>query len=299
MRKHLLPAILAGLINQFLVAACLGAQAGDISGTWVFSITMETGARDTEETFALKQQGEKVTGAYAGQFGEKEVTGSVTGNTVVIVVEVFRDNRTVKATYNGTIESPVKMAGAIEYVGDPGARGKWTAIKRDPSVKGKAGEVFIEPATLTTPETGTVHFQLGTLYVPENRADPNSRIIGVGFARFRASQPAGAQPTFHLPGGPGGSLLTGLKQSNPQLARWLKHVARFRRVGDVVFVDQRGFSERGDRLKFKYRTPEEPLDKGASLARSTADHHFACRALFANKAGRCAADRCLHACHGD
>jgi len=202
------------------------------------------------------------------------------------VVEVFRDNRTVKATYNGTIESPVKIAGAIEYVGDPGARGKWTAIKRDPNAKGKAGEVFIEPVTLTSPETGTVHFQLGTLYVPENRADPNSRIIGVGFARFRASQPTGAPPTFHLPGGPGGSLLTGLKQSNRQLMRWLKLIAQYRRVGDVVFVDQRGFSERGDRLMFKYRTPEEPLDKGTSLARSTAAFVELSRAAVAEFAGK-------------
>lgn len=85
MRKRLLPALLAGLINQFLVAACLGAQAGEVSGTWVLSITMETGARDSEETFAIKQQGEQIAGLYLGPFGEKELTGSVTGNTIVIV----------------------------------------------------------------------------------------------------------------------------------------------------------------------------------------------------------------------
>ena len=286
MRKRLMPALLAGLINQFFVAACLGAQASDVSGTWIFSITMETGARDSQETFALKQQGGKVAGLYLGPFGEKEVTGSVTGNTVVIVVEVFRDNRTVKATYTGTIESTAKMAGAIEYVGDAGARGKWTAVKRDPRVKGKAGEVFIEPATLTTPETGTVHFQLGTLYVPENRSDPNSRIIGVGFARFRASQSTGAPPTFHLPGGPGGSYLTALTQSNQQLARWIKRIAQYHSVGDVVFVDQRGFSERGDRLMFKFRMPEEPLDKGASLSRSTSVFADLARAAVTEFAGK-------------
>ncbi|HWP41928.1 MAG TPA: hypothetical protein VNO14_01745, partial [Blastocatellia bacterium] len=38
----------------------------------------------------------------------------------------------------------------------------------------KAGEVVIERASLTTPETGKVDFELGTLYVPENRADPKS-----------------------------------------------------------------------------------------------------------------------------
>jgi hypothetical protein len=82
MRKRLLPALFAGLINQFFVAACLGAQASDISGTWVFSITWETGAGDSQRTFALKQQGEKVTGLFLSPFEEKEVTGSVTGNTV-------------------------------------------------------------------------------------------------------------------------------------------------------------------------------------------------------------------------
>src|SRR5262252_2882799 len=92
MRKRLLPALLAGLFNQFLVAACLGAQGSDISGTWVFSITMESGVGDSQRTFALKQQGEKVTGLYLSPLEEKEVTGSVTGNTVMIVVELFRDN---------------------------------------------------------------------------------------------------------------------------------------------------------------------------------------------------------------
>src|SRR5262245_50697135 len=129
MKKRLLPALLAGLINQFLVAACLGAQASDISGTWVFSITWETGARDSQVTIVIKQQAEKVTGLYLGPFVEAEVTGSVTGNTVVIVVEGLWDNRTWTATYTGTIESTAKMSGGIEYVGDPSARGKWTAIK--------------------------------------------------------------------------------------------------------------------------------------------------------------------------
>ena len=45
----------------------------------------------------------------------------------------------------------------------------------------KAGEVVIEQASLTTPETGTVNFELGTLFAPENRADPKSRLIGVGW----------------------------------------------------------------------------------------------------------------------
>src|SRR5262245_37773961 len=71
----------------------------------------------------------------------------------------------------------------------------------------KAGEVVIEPVSVTTPETGTVNFELGTLFVPENRADPKSRLIGVGFARFRALRSMDVPPTLHLPGGPGNSFL--------------------------------------------------------------------------------------------
>ena len=85
----------------------------------------------------------------------------------------------------------------------------------------KAGEIVVEPASLTTPETGAVAFELGTIYVPENRAEAASRIIGVGFARFRALRASSAPPTFHLPGGPGDSYLRGLKQDNKQLKRWM------------------------------------------------------------------------------
>jgi pimeloyl-ACP methyl ester carboxylesterase len=136
----------------------------------------------------------------------------------------------------------------------------------------KAGELAIEAASLTLPGNETINFELGTLYVPENRADPKSRLIGVGFARFRALQPTGAPPTFHLPGGPGNSYLMLLKPGGKPavLGRFLKYIAHYRRGGDVIFVDQRGNSERGEVLKFRYRTPEQPLDQPISLARATA-----------------------------
>ena len=147
----------------------------------------------------------------------------------------------------------------------------------------KAGEVVIEPASITTPETGTVNFEMGTLFVPENRADPKSRLIGVGFARFRALQPSDAPPTFHLPGGPGDSYLMLLKPGGkPKVqGRFLKYITHYRRVGDVIFVDQRGNSERGEVLKFRYRTPELPLDHPTSLARATAAFVETARAAVA------------------
>jgi pimeloyl-ACP methyl ester carboxylesterase len=45
---------------------------------------------------------------------------------------------------------------------------------------------------------------------------------------------------------------------------------RYRQIGDVVLMDQRGFSERGEVLKFSHRTSDEPLDQPGTLAASTA-----------------------------
>jgi len=51
----------------------------------------------------------------------------------------------------------------------------------------KTGEIIIEPASLTTPDGEIINFELGTLYVPENRSDPNARIIGVGVCSLSAA----------------------------------------------------------------------------------------------------------------
>jgi len=127
----------------------------------------------------------------------------------------------------------------------------------------RAGDVVIERQTLTSPTGDKIEYELGTIYVPENRASLTSRIIGVGFARFRALSPTTAPPIFTLPGGPGGSYL-------PRLPQMIALLGFLRRAADVVFVDQRGYSTRGDVLLFTGRYPAAPLDQPASLARSTA-----------------------------
>ncbi len=140
------------------------------------------------------------------------------------------------------------------------------SAKADPNDR-KAGEIIIEPASLTTPNGETITFELGTLYVPENRSDPRARIIGVGFARFRPPHSTGVPPTFHLDGGPGTSFLEGLKPGDNKQP--MPGIDLYRSIGDVVFIDQRGFSDRGDVLKFKYRTTGHPLDRPLSLARES------------------------------
>ncbi len=134
----------------------------------------------------------------------------------------------------------------------------------------KAGDIAIEAASLTTPAGEKINFELGTLFVPENRADPKSRIIGVGFARFRPPHSTGVPPVFQLDGGPGASFLEGLKPGKNNMP--VPGIDLYRGIGDVVFIDQRGYSERGDVLKFKYSTTAYPLDQPTSIARYTADY---------------------------
>jgi pimeloyl-ACP methyl ester carboxylesterase len=295
MRTTLLLALLLTLIESLPAGTRSPAQVANLSGDWVFSVNMARGT--FEETFVFTQEGEKLAGTYKGGFGEKPITGTVKGNQVVIVVAVVRDGQNVKATYTGTLESAGRMSGRLQYVDDPDdPRGWWTAVpaavaaarkqaatSASPPAR-KAGDVVIEAASMTSPETGAINYELGTLYVPENRADPKSRLIGIGFARIRALQPTGAPPTFHLPGGPGQSFLPLLKQGRARF--WLRTVALYRRVSDVVIVDQRGFSERGEILKFKYRAPAKPLDQPDSLAHGVAEGVELARAAvteFANK----------------
>ena len=143
----------------------------------------------------------------------------------------------------------------------------------------KAGEVVMETAWVNTAGGETVRFETGTLYVPENRAVPNSRVIGVGFARIRAAQPTGAPPIFDLPGGPGGSNLDAFVDGDPDGQDTLAIFVKLSAAGDVVVVDQRGYSKRGEVLEFAY--PQQPLDRPGSQATDTANMVKAAREAIA------------------
>jgi pimeloyl-ACP methyl ester carboxylesterase len=75
----------------------------------------------------------------------------------------------------------------------------------------QAGDlVGLEPCTY---EAGDVEYaaDCGTLVVPENRSDPNSRLIALPVVRVRATGADPAEPIFKLGGGPGkGNMVTSI-----------------------------------------------------------------------------------------
>ena len=123
--------------------------------------------------------------------------------------------------------------------------------------------IVIEQGNVTLPTGETVPYEIGTLYVPENRSKPDSRRIGIGFARIKAPRPTGAPPIFWLPGGPGLSVLGAFTDKTEAAQSRLRSWLTFGAAGDLVVVEQRGYSTRGEMLV--ETADASPLDKPASL----------------------------------
>ena len=118
------------------------------------------------------------------------------------------------------------------------------------------GDVVIETAEIVLTNGRVEEYELGTLYVPEVRDDPFSREIQVGFARFPARNETTAPPIFHLPGGPGTSLLQRMNSGSARdRQNFLDGLESDRAISDVILVDQRGYSEAGDVLMSDFPVP--------------------------------------------
>lgn len=122
--------------------------------------------------------------------------------------------------------------------------------------------IVIEHASLTLPTGETAAYEIGTLYAPENRSKPHSRMIGIGFARIKAPHPTGAPPVFWLPGGPGLSVLGAFTDKSEAARSRLRSWLTFGAVGDLVVIEQRGYTSRGEMLL--ETADASPLDEPAS-----------------------------------
>ncbi|AJP72112.1 hypothetical protein TS85_10440 [Sphingomonas hengshuiensis] len=141
--------------------------------------------------------------------------------------------------------------------------------------------IVIESGSLTLTSGETVQYEIGTLSVPENRNKPLSRRIGIGFARIKAPRPTGAPPIFWLPGGPGLTVLGAFTEKDGAAQARLRSWMSFGAAGDLVVIEQRGYTRRGEMLV--ETADASPLDKPASaqddalamqaLARRAVAHH--------------------------
>jgi len=113
---------LAGLLGLVSLSVVL---AGDVTGTWALEIQMANGKGSPTATF--KQDGESLTGHYAGRFGESEISGTVKGNQIDFVVHVMMNGNKTDIHYVGTLESDGTLKGTV--TGGP-ADGTWIGKKK-------------------------------------------------------------------------------------------------------------------------------------------------------------------------
>jgi hypothetical protein len=114
-----------------VVYACIATTAArgaddkiDVTGTWNFEV--DIAGSQGMPVFKLKQDGEKLTGKYKGQFGEADVTGKIKGKEIEFSFEIQGGG---KAVYTGEIDKET-MKGKCNYADQ--AMGTWTGKKAPP-----------------------------------------------------------------------------------------------------------------------------------------------------------------------
>ena len=108
-----------------LVSAQLAAQGTNVTGEWAFTVTTDQGSGNPTITF--KQDGEKLTGKYAGQLGNADLTGTVKGNAITFTFTVDAQGQQAPVTYQGTVEKNT-MKGTLDIAGM--VNGTFSATKK-------------------------------------------------------------------------------------------------------------------------------------------------------------------------
>jgi pimeloyl-ACP methyl ester carboxylesterase len=114
------------------------------------------------------------------------------------------------------------------------SRPAFAALLALAAVPGQAEPMRVEPATFKLADGTDLPVERGTFSVPEDRRDPRSRRIDIGFIRFKSTSPRPGAPIVYLAGGPGGSGVATAR--GPRQPVFLA----LRAVADVIALDQRG-----------------------------------------------------------
>lgn len=118
----------------------------------------------------------------------------------------------------------------------------------------QAGDLKIEPYVFENSKKEKLAAEFGRLSVPENRNNPQSRLIELAFVRFKSTSPNPGSPIIYLAGGPGGSGI-----STAEGSRFPLFMA-MREFGDVIALDQRSIGRSTPNLPCR-KESFLPLDK--------------------------------------
>jgi hypothetical protein len=101
------------------------SSALDVTGAWAFEVTTPNGSGTPTVTFT--QAGEKLTGTYAGQFGEAPIEGTLKNGQISFGIDLTIQDMKLHITYAGTVTKD-GMKGTASF-GDFG-EGAFTAHRK-------------------------------------------------------------------------------------------------------------------------------------------------------------------------
>lgn len=103
------------------------AASGDMSGAWALEVA--TGAGSATPSVTLRQDGDVLSGTYAGQFGEAPAKGRVTGQDFEFAVDIDIQGTPLHIVYTGT-RSGDALSGTVAF-GDMG-QGSFKGTRKKP-----------------------------------------------------------------------------------------------------------------------------------------------------------------------
>ncbi|HEY7546500.1 MAG TPA: alpha/beta hydrolase [Blastocatellia bacterium] len=118
----------------------------------------------------------------------------------------------------------------------------------------KAGDLSLQPFVFQSRSGEKVDAELGRLAVPENRKDPNAKLITLVFVRFKSTSSNPGPPIIYLAGGPGGSGIAAARGTRFPLFMAMREAA------DVIALDQRATGNSTPDLDCP-QTLDYPLDR--------------------------------------
>ena len=161
----------------------------------------------------------------------------------------------------GSLFAQTESAGSVSF---------HKAVAKSPA----PGTIFLYPERIPLKDGGFVVADRGIMFVPANRSDPNSAVIGVEVYRFRANDTvrAGSPPIFFLHGGPSfRGLAKQLEEPGAFEERWRPYLD----IGDLVVVGQRGIGSSKPNTIIE-TTMNFPLDREVTEEEAAATLREAC-----------------------
>jgi hypothetical protein len=107
-----------------LAVPVVSAEPANVAGKW--NVTLELSSITGHPVITLKQEGEKLTGTYAGRYGESALTGTVKDKDISFTVTMVAEGTQTQGVFAGKVDGDT-MGGEVSFEG--AGDGTWSAVR--------------------------------------------------------------------------------------------------------------------------------------------------------------------------